>query len=96
LKFILHNISEIATYFIEIVFICVSIVLTNKGNNMNLSKVIYLIGGKLKLAKALKLAPSTLTSWGKRRVPERHTDSVKTVLSAEMVKRAKAFDEVMK
>lgn len=62
---------------------------------MNLKKVCELIGGKLRLSKALKVVPSTITAWGKE-IPKSRRKAVKSILKRRKRDLDKYYDDVMK
>ena len=64
---------------------------------MNLSKVIEFMGGKQKLAKALKLVPSNITSWGRKKVvPSSHTKKTRKALESRKKKLDRLYNDLTK
>ena len=62
---------------------------------MNLERVCELMGGKLKLSKALKVSPALITAWGKV-IPQNHRKAVKSALKRRKRQLDRFFNEVMK
>ena len=62
---------------------------------MNLTRVSELMGGKLKLSKALAVSPGLVTHWGDK-VPKAYIKATKQALRKRKRELDKAYNEVMK